>query len=106
MAGFNVSECSFSFFNESGKCLFVVNSKLCEHFSVEVDTCFFKSVHESAVVHAVNLSLSRNSGDPELTEISLLELSANESVVTALHYGLLSHLEVLALGAPIALSSF
>ena len=47
----------------------------------------------------------RDSGDPELTEISLLLLTTCESVVTALKDSLLSHLEVLRLCTPVTFSS-
>ena len=68
-----------------------------EHLSVKGNACLLETVHESRIVHAVNLSFSRDTCDPELSEFALLELSAGECIVTALHNGLFSHLEMLAL---------
>ena len=88
---------------ESCECSLILDSDLREHLSVEVDACSLEAAHELRVVDAVCLCLSIDTSDPELSELSLLLLSADVSVVTALHYGLLSHLEVLGLCAPVTL---
>ena len=90
-------------FAERSESFLVGNSDFSEHLAVEVNTGYLETMHESRIVHAVYLSLSGNTGDPQCAEISLLLLTADVCVVTALHYGLLSHLEVLALGAPVTL---
>ena len=60
-------------------------------------------MHEVGIVHAVGLAACGNSGDPQSSEITLLLLSADVSVIAALHHGLLCGLEELALAAVIAL---
>ena len=94
--------CCLCLFNQSCESFLVVYSQFSQHFAVQLDTGLLQTVHKGGVVHTANLCLSRDSGDPELAEISLLLLSADECIVAALHNSLLSHLEVLALGTPIA----
>ena len=81
-----------------------MDSGLGEHLAVHVDTGELEAVHEGGVVHAVCLGGSADTGDPQLTEVSLLQLAANVCVTAGLHHGLVSHLVVLGLCAPIALS--
>lgn len=95
---------SLSLFSKSCKTCCVVDSDLGEHLSVESDASLLETVHKCRIVHTIHLAGSGNSCDPELSEITLLESSADISVVAGLHYGFLSHLEMLALCAPVTLS--
>lgn len=96
-------ESSLSLCNESCESGLIGDSDLREHLAVQGYAGLLQAVHELRIVDAVDLSFSRDTGDPKSSEISLLELSAGECIVTALHNGLFRHLEVLALRAPIAL---
>ena len=80
-----------------------MNRGLGEHLAVHVDTGELQTVHEGGVVHAVGLAAGADAGDPQLAEVSLLLLAADVSVTAGLHDLLVGHLEVLGLGAPVAL---
>ena len=100
----NTLQSSLCGFNKLCESSLVGNCELCKHFTVEGDTALLKTVHETRVVDTFNFALCGNSGDLQSAEISLLLLSANVSVVTALENGLLSHLKMLTFCAPKALS--
>ena len=95
---------SLSLLNDSSETSRVADSYLGKHLSVQVDACLVNAVHEAGVVDAVHLACSGDSCDPESSEISLLLLSADVSILTALHNSLLSHLKMLALRTEVALS--
>ena len=97
-------ESSLCLLAESGESSGIMDSGLGEHLAVHVDTGELEAVHEGGVVHAVCLGGGADTGDPQLTEVSLLQLAADVSVAAGLHDSLLGHLEVLGLGAPVALS--
>ena len=80
-----------------------MNCDFRQHLAVQGDASLLAAVHELGVVDAVHLACSGNTSDPQLTELSLLLLSADVSIVTGLHDSLFCHLEVLALAAPVAL---
>ena len=40
------------------------NCDFSKHFSIDFNTCFFKTVHKGRVVHTVDFSSSRNTGNP------------------------------------------
>mgnify|MGYP003528559783 FL=1 len=98
------SDSCLCFSNQISESFLIGNCDLSKHLSIEFDSGFLQTVHKGGVVHTVYLALCGNTSDPQRSEISLLLLSADVCVVTALHYGLLSHLEVLGLGAPVTLS--
>ena len=74
-----------------------------EHLAVHVDAGELQAVHEGGIVHAVHLAACADTGDPELTEVSLLLLAADVSVAAGLHELLVCHLIVTGLIAPITL---
>ena len=60
-------------------------------------------MHEAGIVHALGLDSRGDTGDPQLTEVPLLQTAAHIGVGQGLHDLLVGHLEVLGLGAPVAL---
>ena len=81
----------------------VVDGHLREHLAVDLDAGHLQTMHKGGVVHAVELAGGGDAGDPQLAEIPLLQPAAHIGVGQGLHDGLVGHLEVLALGAPVAL---
>ena len=81
-----------------------MNSDLGEHLSVEGDARFFQAVHEGGVVHAVCFAASRDSGDPQSSEITFFRFAADVSLLTGFVDGFLSGFEQFALSAPVAFS--
>lgn len=90
-------------FDEICESLFICDSELGKHLSVEIDAGLLETVDELAVINAVLFAGCRDSGDPESTEVSLFHLSAGESVVTALHHLLFRHFKMSVFIAPITL---
>ena len=88
---------------QGGKRHGVVDGHLGQHLAVDLHTGQLQTVHEGGIVHAVELAGSGNAGDPQLTEVSLLQAAAHIGVGQGLHHLLVGHFEVLGLGAPIAL---
>ena len=86
-----------------GKSSGVVDSQLSQHLAVDLDTGNLQTVHEGGIVHAVHLAGSRDTGDPQGTEVTLLQLAADISVGQGLHDSLVGNTEVLGLGTPVAL---
>ena len=59
---------------ESGEGGGIVNRSLGEHLAVHVQAGDLQAVHKAGIVHAVGLAAGGDTGDPELTEVSLLLL--------------------------------
>jgi two-component system sensor histidine kinase AlgZ len=81
------------------------NGDLRQHLSVQVHAGLLQTVHKGGVIHTVCLAGSRDTGNPHSTEISLLLLTADVSVLAALHHSLLSSLKQTVLAAVITLCS-
>ena len=75
----------------------IVDGHLRQHLAVQLDAGLLQAVHEGGVVHTLSTNSVVDAGDPQVAELALLLLTADESVVTALHNGLLGHAEVLGL---------
>ena len=65
------------------------NSKMCIRDSLQ-------AVHEGGIVHAVGLDSGGDTGDPQLTEVPLLQSAADVSVGQGLHDLLVGHLEAVS----------
>ena len=94
---------SLGLLHQSGESSLVGDSDLSQDLAVQVDLSALQTVHEAGVVDAHGSNSSGNTSDPQLTEFSLLQLTANIGVSAGLHNSLLGHLEVGGLGAPVGL---
>ena len=94
---------SLSLFNQSTESGSVLDSQLGQALAVPLDASLLHTVHEGGVVQAVGSDSSADTGDPQAAEVTLLLLTASESIVAGLDVLLLSHLKVLGLGTPVAL---
>ena len=54
----------------------VVDGQLGQHLAVDGHAGGLQTVHEAGVVHAVDLAGRGDAGDPQLTEIALLQAAA------------------------------
>ena len=97
------SKSSLCLLAESGESNGIMDSGLGEHLAVHVDAGELQAVHEGGIVHSVHLAAGADTGDPQLTEISLLALTSNVSIAKGLHNSLIGHLIVLGFASPITL---
>ena len=67
----------------------IVDGHLRQHLAVQLDAGLLQAVHEGGVVHTLSTNSVVDAGDPQVAELALLLLTADESVVAALHNGLL-----------------
>ena len=88
---------------QSGEGGGIMDRSLGEHLAVHVDAGQLQTVHKGGVIHAVGLAAGADTGDPQLTVISLLLLAAHIGVTTGLHDLLVGHLVVTGLVAPVSL---
>ena len=98
-------KCSLSLLSQCSECSLVVYSQVSQHLAVQVDTSLLQTVHETAVVDIAGLASCRDAGDPQTTEVTLLVLTADVSVLQALHYSLVGYTVVGRLGTPVTLST-
>ena len=94
---------SLSGSNQSLESRLVVYSQICQHLTVDVNTSLLQTVHEGAVVHAVSLGSSGDTGDPQSAEISLLVLTADVCVTQGLHHCFVCSAEQLGLCTKVTL---
>jgi hypothetical protein len=100
------SKSRFSFLCELCERFRVVDSQVGENFSIEVNTCHFKAVHQFAVRKSVDSCSRIDPCDPQFSEISLSSTSADERIVQRLHYRFSRDTVRLALVAEITLREF
>ena len=83
--------------------LCVGDGQLGQSLAVHLDAGLLEAVHKAGIVDAVGSDGRGNTGNPQLTELSLLQLTANVSVNAGLCNSLLGHLKVTGLGTPVGL---
>ena len=91
----------FRFFYQGSESCRIVNRNFREHFPIQLHAGFFQAVHKGRIVYAVDAASSRNSGDPQASEISFSLLPAYISIVAGFHDSLFGHLKVSALRSKI-----
>ena len=89
--------------DESAERSGIRNCELGEALAVHLDAGLLQAVHEAGIVHAVGLDSGGDTSDPQAAEISLLLLTADVGINAGLLDGLLGHLEMGGLGAPVGL---
>ena len=89
---------------QGGKRHGIADGHLGQHLAVDLDAGDLQTVHEGGVVQTVGLHSGGDTGDPQLTEVPLLQAAAHIGLGQRLHDLLVGHLEMLGLGAPVALS--
>ena len=55
----------------------IVDRHLGEHLAVDLDAGDLQTMHEAGVIHAVGLAGGGDAGDPQLTEVPLLQAAAH-----------------------------
>ena len=89
-------------FHQARESLGIVNSQLGKHLAVYLYAGIFKAVNKLAVADAVDAGRSIDTRNPQGTEISLLELSANKGISLRFHNCLICYTELLAFCAVVA----
>ena len=70
----------------------IMDSHLRQHLQVpSSDAGLLQAVHPKVEYHTLSTNSVVDAGDPQVAELALLLLTANESIVAALHNGLLGH---------------
>jgi hypothetical protein len=86
------------------KCCGVMNCSFRKHFAVHINASQLQPMHETRIIHTIQLASCVNSGNPKLAVISFLQLTANIGVGKGLHHGLIGHFIVIGFASPIALT--
>ncbi|EJX04957.1 hypothetical protein EVA_06934 [gut metagenome] len=100
----NLSQSLLGSLNQSCKASLIMDSHLAQHLAVQLDTSLLQTIHKARVVHTQRANCIVDAGDPQIAILALLQLTANESVVAALHDLLFCHLEMARFAAIVALS--